>query len=241
VPHSRALCRGTGDVTDITEPFNRPHRYLRHGHRKRIHPDPPRWVRARVEDVSTLDEPSASLPTTPSEEFDYLLTLARTGSTWAWSQLYGELAGPVLGYLRLRGAAEPEDLLSEVFLHMVRGLPSFQGDTEQFRSWVFTIAHRRLIDERRARSKRPVELRDDVEPSAVVDDPAIEVIDRLTDEEIIGLLNALTAEQRDVLLLRLLAGLTIDEIAVAIGKTPGAVKALQRRGLFALQEKLADK
>jgi RNA polymerase sigma-70 factor (ECF subfamily) len=68
------------------------------------------------------------------------------------------------------------------------------------------------------------------------EDPATEAIDRLTDEEIIGLLDAVTPDQRDVLLLRLLAGLTIDEVATVVGKTKGAVKALQRRGLLALQE-----
>jgi RNA polymerase sigma-70 factor (ECF subfamily) len=72
------------------------------------------------------------------------------------------------------------------------------------------------------------------------EDPATEVIDRLTDEEIIGLLDTVTPEQRDVLLLRLLAGLTIDEIATVLGKTKGAVKALQRRGLLALQEILTS-
>jgi RNA polymerase sigma-70 factor (ECF subfamily) len=123
---------------------------------------------------------------------------------------------------------------------MVRGLHTFEGDSQQFRSWVFTIAHRRLIDERRARSKRPVELREDLESAVVAEDPATAVMDRLTDEEIIGFLDALTPEQRDVLLLRLLAGLTIDEIARALGKTPGAVKALQRRGLIALQENLSQ-
>jgi RNA polymerase sigma-70 factor (ECF subfamily) len=105
---------------------------------------------------------------------------------------------------------------------------------------VFTIAHRRLIDERRDRGKRPIELRGDFDPLVADEDPATEVIDRLTDEEIIGLLDTVTPEQRDVLLLRLLAGLTIDEIATVLGKTKGAVKALQRRGLLALQEILTS-
>jgi RNA polymerase sigma-70 factor (ECF subfamily) len=225
-------------VTDITEPFNGSH-HLRVGHGRRIAHDPPRWIRARREDVAVVEEPFVSRDATLLGDFDNLLSQARSGSTWAWSQLYAELAGPVLGYLRVRGAAEPEDLLSEVFLHMVRGLHAFEGDSQQFRSWVFTIAHRRLIDERRARGKRPVELREDLEPAALGEDPATAVIDRLTDEAIIGLLDALTPEQRDVLLLRLIAGLTIDEIARAVGKTPGAVKALQRRGLLVLQEKLS--
>jgi RNA polymerase sigma-70 factor (ECF subfamily) len=225
-------------VTDITGPFNHPHYSLRLGRGRLTDRDHSPSVRAWWNDGPTAEAASASTDPSLTEEFDRLLLLARSGSTWAWSQLYAELAGPVLGYLRLRGAAEPEDLLSEVFLAMVRGLDSFVGDSRQFRSWVFTIAHRRMIDERRARGKRPVELRGEVEPAIAAEDPATQVIDRLTDEEIIGLVNALTPEQRDVLLLRLLAGLTIGEIAAAVGKTTGAVKALQRRGLQALQEKL---
>ncbi|HVR79844.1 MAG TPA: sigma-70 family RNA polymerase sigma factor [Acidimicrobiia bacterium] len=226
-------------MTDITGPFNRSH-HQRIGPGRRIARDLPRSARTRREDVAVVEEPVESRHTTTPDEFGHLLSQARSGSTWAWSQLYDGLAGPLLGYLRVRGAAEPEDLLSEVFLQMVRGLHAFEGDSQQFRSWVFTIAHRRLIDERRARSKRPVELREDLEPAVVAEDPATTVIDRLTDEEIIGFLDALTPEQRDVLLLRLLAGLTIDEIARALGKTPGAVKALQRRGLLTLQETLSS-
>jgi RNA polymerase sigma-70 factor (ECF subfamily) len=197
-------------------------------------------ARTRSEDVALVEEPSASQDTTIPDEFGHLLSQARSGSTWAWSQLYAGLAGPLFGYLKARGAAEPEDLLSEVFLQMVRGLHAFEGDSQQFRSWVFTIAHRRLIDEWRARSTRPVELREDLEPAVFAEDPANAVIDRLTDEEIIGFLDALTPEQRDVLLLRLLAGLSIGEIARALGKTSGAVKGLQRRGLLTLQENLSS-
>jgi RNA polymerase sigma-70 factor (ECF subfamily) len=225
-------------VTDITEPFNRSHQRI--GPWRRIAHDLPRRARTGREDVAVVEEPFASRDTTTPDEFRQLLSQARSGSTWAWSQLYAGLAGPLLGYLRVRGAAEPEDLLSEVFLQMVRGLHTFEGDSQQFRSWAFTIAHRRLIDERRARGRRPVELREDLESAVVAEDPANAVIDRLTDEEIIGFLDALTPEQRDVLLLRLLAGLTIGEIARAWGKTPGAVKGLQRRGLLTLQENLSS-
>ena len=214
------------DVTEIAQPFNQ----LTIGSGRRTHD------RIRTDGVSLVEGPSTAADTTLLDGFDHLLRQARSGDTSAWSHLYEELAGPVLGYLRARGAAEPEDLLSEVFLSMVRGVHGFRGDSRQFRSWVFTIAHRRLIDERRARAKRPIELRGDLEPVVADEDPATEVVDRLTDEEIIGLLDAVTPEQRDVLLLRLLAGLTIDEIATVVGKTKGAVKALQRRGLLALRE-----
>lgn len=226
-------------MTDITGSYERPLRPLRSGQGSHSAPEltslrRKRWGRG----ADAGNDRSAHNAFMPPGEFESLLNAARAGRSWAWSRLYSELAGPVLGYLRVRGAAEPEDLLSEVFLQVVRGLATFDGDSQGFRSWVFTIAHHRLVDERRARGRRPVQVRDDLELSGTEDDPALVVIDRLTDEEIIALLSALTPEQRDVLLLRLLGGLTIEEIAEAIGKTSGAIKALQRRGLQALQKKL---
>src|ERR1700694_1346771 len=64
-------------------------------------------------------------------------------------RIYRELAPAVLGYLRGSGAAEPEDLLGDVFVAVIRGLPSCGGDPAAIRRWVFTVAHHRLVDERR--------------------------------------------------------------------------------------------
>lgn len=89
------------------------------------------------------------------EAFDEVLVAAQAGAGWAFARLYDDLAGIVAGYLRLRGAAEPDDVTSETFLAVFRGLGSFTGGEQQFRSWVFTIAHRRLLDEHRYRSRRP--------------------------------------------------------------------------------------
>ena len=82
-------------------------------------------------------------------QFASVLEAAQAGAEWAWSRLYRDLAGPVLGYLRTRGAAEPEDLVGEVFLQVARNLGTFDGDYRSFRSWVFTVAHHRVVDERR--------------------------------------------------------------------------------------------
>ena len=155
-------------------------------------------------------------------------------------QIFTALAPPVEGYLRLQGAAEPEDLTSEAFLGVFRNLGGFHGDEPAFRSWVFTIAHRRLIDERRRRARRPV-----VEPLTMVDEPeesydVEDVVEGvLSTERVRALCDTLSPDQRDVLLLRLLAGLTIDEIAASLSRTPGAVKQLQRRGLRAVGRILA--
>src|SRR4051794_26838791 len=87
--------------------------------------------------------------------FDDVLGAAQAGAAWAFEVLYRDLAPPVTGYLRLHGAAEPDDLASETFIGVFTGLGGFSGDEAALRGWVFTIAHRRLVDDWRRRSRRP--------------------------------------------------------------------------------------
>jgi RNA polymerase sigma factor (sigma-70 family) len=169
------------------------------------------------------------------ERFGAVLLAAQQDEPWALEQIFVTLSPVVAGYLQAQGAREPDDLTSEVFLGMLRNLSSFEGDESQFRSWLFTIAHRRLLDERRRSQRRPV-----AEPLAAVEDrPAPDDVEG-TVEEALGVerIRAMCArlipDQRDVLLLRWLGRLTVNEVAAIMNKTPGAVKALQRRGLEAL-------
>jgi RNA polymerase sigma factor (sigma-70 family) len=171
-------------------------------------------------------------------DFDSVLRAAQSGAPWALTRVYEAFSGPVLGYLRLQGAADPEDLANEVFLGVLRRIPTFEGDEDDFRSWVFTIAHSRLIDERRRDSRRPQIVHDGHE---LVNDRAggdveRDALERLSSQRVQVLCEQLVADQRDVLLLRLLAGLTVESIAEALGKSEGAVKALQRRGLANLRK-----
>src|ERR671927_381045 len=92
--------------------------------------------------------------------FDGVLSAAQAGAAWAFEVLYRELSPAVTGYLRLHGAAEPDDLASETFIGVLTGLSGFSGDEAALRAWVFTIAHRRLVDDWRRRSRRP-QLTDD--------------------------------------------------------------------------------
>jgi len=87
--------------------------------------------------------------------FDDVLVAAQAGAAWAFEVLYRDLAPSVTGYLRLHGAAEPDDLASETFIGVFTGLGGFSGDEAALRGWVFTIAHRRLVDDWRRRSRRP--------------------------------------------------------------------------------------
>src|SRR5215212_11760261 len=87
--------------------------------------------------------------------FDDVLAAAQAGAAWAFEVLYRDLSPSVTGYLRMHGAAEPDDLASETFLSVFTGLAGFRGDEDGLRAWVFTIAHRRLVDDWRRRSRRP--------------------------------------------------------------------------------------
>jgi RNA polymerase sigma-70 factor (ECF subfamily) len=171
--------------------------------------------------------------------FDDVLAAARAGSAWAFEVLYRDLAGPVTGYLRLHGAQEPDDLASETFLQVFTGLASFTGDESGLRAWVFTIAHRRLLDDWRRRSRRP-QLADD--PGEAQDpvggDVEDDVLVRLGGDTVEQLCGLLPPDQRAVLLLRILADLTVEQVAAVLGRSAGAIKALQRRGLRALRDHL---
>jgi RNA polymerase sigma-70 factor, ECF subfamily len=178
----------------------------------------------------------------PVERFDSLLEAARDGNEAAWQELYDGLAPVVLGYLRANGAPDPEDVLGEVFLQVARDIARFDGEERGFRSWVFTIAHHRLIDARRHSARRPVELSPEPpEPADSADDAADEALARIGLEEVQRVLATLSEDQRAVLLLRVVGDLSIEDVAKAVGKRPGAVKALQRRGLAAVKRAMAQK
>jgi RNA polymerase sigma factor (sigma-70 family) len=173
--------------------------------------------------------------------FDDVLAAARAGAGWAFEVLYRDLAPSVTGYLRLHGALEPDDLASETFLGVFTGLAGFSGDEDALRAWVFTIAHRRLVDDWRRRSRRP-QLCDD-EPAlheVAGGDVEDDVLGRLGAETVTRLCGTLPADQRSVLLLRILADLTVEQVGEVLGRSVPSVKALQRRGLRALRDRLDD-
>jgi RNA polymerase sigma factor (sigma-70 family) len=168
-----------------------------------------------------------------------LLAAAVGGDPAATQVLYRGLAGRVHAYVRAQRVLDPEDVTSEVFLRVFRNLARFEGDSDGFRAWVFTIAHRTVVDARRQASRRPVviDLRDGVELAGgdVESDAQLPL-----GAELRAALAALTGDQRDVLFLRVVAELSLEQTARAIGKPLGAVKALQHRALSALRRNLVE-
>jgi RNA polymerase sigma-70 factor (ECF subfamily) len=168
-----------------------------------------------------------------------VLPAAQAGEAWALRRVYDELSPRVLGYLRARGAAEPEDLTSEVFLTVLPRLATVTGGAAGLRTFTFSVAHARLVDDLRARARKAPAgeylPEDDPRTAASAEE---EGIAGLQTRRVRELLESLVPDQRDVLVLRILGDLTVEQVARAVGKSEGAVKQLQRRGLLTLRKRL---
>jgi RNA polymerase sigma-70 factor (ECF subfamily) len=173
--------------------------------------------------------------------FDDVLESARRCEPWACHDLYQRYAGRVLGYLRAQRAAEPEDVTSEVFLRVFDRLSQFSGDEVHFRSWLFTIAHRVLIDDARRRQRRPqtTVLRAH-EDTFAAGDVEQEALSNFGSDWADDLVASLPDDQRAVVALRVTADLPLEQVAAILGKRVGAVKSLQHRALAALRRRCEE-
>ena len=175
------------------------------------------------------------------EGFERTLASARRGDAAAWTALYLDLAPVLNGYLHGQRCPSAEDVTSETLLQVVRDLHRFDGDETAFRSWVFTIAHHRLIDARRHAAARPSDATEDqiLERHSGTESFEEVAIASLGSSELEHLLAVATPAQRDVLLLRYVADLTLHEVAEVIGKDYNTTKALHRRAMDALRAHIA--
>ncbi len=167
---------------------------------------------------------------------------ARARDPELFSIVYRTYASQVLGYLTARGVEDAEAVMQEVFLAVLPRLQTVTGGVAGLRTFVFSVAHARMVDDHRRQQRAPIKLPfepdlDGREESSAED----EVLQRISPQEVADLLDDLPAEQREVLSLRLVAGLTVDQSAAVVGKSAGAVKQLQRRALIRLRENSAVK
>lgn len=173
--------------------------------------------------------------------FPSVLAAARVGAEWAWTLIYRDLSPQVARYLRAHAAPEPDDLVGDVFVQVVAGLPTFEGGHDEFRAWVLTIARNRLVDAWRRDRRRPVDpASHELESTSWLGgDTEAEAMNNLGDGEVRAIVARLSPDQRDVLFLRVLVGLPIQDVATVVGKTPGAVKSLQSRALAAVRRQIS--
>jgi RNA polymerase sigma-70 factor, ECF subfamily len=168
------------------------------------------------------------------EDFVSVLAAARCGEAEAFTSLFESLARPVAGYLRGRAVEDPDGAANEVFLRVFTRITDFDGDAAKFRSWVFTIARNLAIDEQRARARRATIVAIDEYVAQLAGHPDPD--DVIARDSVDAMLARLSRDQRDVILLRFVADLSIEETAAVVAKRVTAVKALQRRALDALRK-----
>ncbi|MDQ4006083.1 MAG: RNA polymerase sigma factor, partial [Actinomycetota bacterium] len=175
-----------------------------------------------------------------SPHVDRLVEEARCGNPESFAALYERFHGPVFRFLlaRVGNRIEAEDMASEVFVEAARRVRTFDGGGVAFVGWLFTIARHDLVDRSRARRRRVVVPVPEIPDVEVVPDPADRVAELLDAGCVRDALDALTTEQRDVVLLKFAAGLSNEEVAKTLGKPIGAIKSLQHRGLGALKRAL---
>ncbi len=175
------------------------------------------------------------------DAFPTVLAAAQENAPWAFERLYREFSPTVAGFLRLQGLADPDDVVSEAFMSAFSAIGRFGGSEGAFRAWLFTIARRRLVDEWRRGSRRPPTTEEAMGANAAGGDAEDDALGQIGSERVEALLAGLAPDQRDVLMLRIVADMTVEQVAEALGKTEGAVKALQRRGLDALRREISRK
>lgn len=174
----------------------------------------------------------------PLDDFDAVLAAARGGQPDALRMLWTRYAPAVLAFAAQKGSADPEALTSDVFLVVLTRLDAFDGDEAGFRAYMFTIAHRRAVDELRRRYRRGVTVpmpRDGGSWGAVVPSAEDVALERWGTERAKKLLDGLPSDQRDVLMLRILGDLSVEQVAGVLDKSVGAVRSLQERGLARLR------
>jgi RNA polymerase sigma-70 factor (ECF subfamily) len=176
------------------------------------------------------------------DEFGSLLRSARAGDEQAYGALWRRHHARVLRYLTvLAGRDAAEDIASETWLDVARSLGRFEGDEDDFRRWLFTIARRRMIDARRAQSRRPmvVGLDDRIDPVAPESGPAEVAEAASATAEALALIASLKPEQAEIVALRVIGGLDVPAVAALVGKSAGAVRVASHRGLRVLADRMA--
>jgi RNA polymerase sigma-70 factor, ECF subfamily len=181
------------------------------------------------------------LPAVIGEDFPAVLAAAQGGSENAFSALYRDCTLDLLRYLRVAAPDAIEDVAAETWVQICRGLPGFCGDERAWRSWLFTVARRRAIDESRRRSRHPVAPLDDLPPAREprTADAGALALDNLASAAVVKAVLALPPLQAEVILLRILAGLDNEAVAQIVGRSPGAVRVAAHRGLRRLAQTLS--
>ena len=166
-------------------------------------------------------------------DFEAVLKAAQAGDEAAFSLLVRDAQPSLLRYLRVVSATEAEDVAGDTWVTVVRGLRRFRGDESAWRAWLFATARRRAVEEGRRRARPPATAPWDAAelPDSGHLDPADVTLANLGLEEAVQAIRRLPAAQAEVLMLRLVGGLSTAAVADIVGSSPGAVRVAAHRAL----------
>jgi RNA polymerase sigma-70 factor (ECF subfamily) len=168
-----------------------------------------------------------------------LVRRAKEGDQEAFAQLYEDYFDKIYRYVAIRigDRMEAEDITQQVFLNAIKALSSFKWKGVPFSAWLFRIAHNQVVDYLRKKSRRPTVA---LEESLVAsDDDPQQIVGRKMDiEKLILATRRLTPAQQEVISLRFAAEMPVAQVAKVMGKSEGAVKALQHSAIVSLRKVL---
>jgi RNA polymerase sigma-70 factor (ECF subfamily) len=170
-----------------------------------------------------------------------LVGRAQSGDAEAFGSLYDRYVDVVYRYVyyRVSNKSLTEDMVSETFLRALRRITSFSWQGRDFGAWLVTIARNLIADHfKSSRYKLEVTTGEMLDADKATDGPENEVLDNLTNVTLLGAVKMLGAEQQECVVLRFLQGFSVSETALAMGKTDGAIKALQYRAVQSLKRLL---
>lgn len=177
------------------------------------------------------------------KRFERVRNAVAGGDRAAFAELWQSTQPMLVRYLRVMAGDLAEDVASETWLKVIPGLASFTGDEQGFRRWLIAIARNVYVDHLRRSSRRPENVVGDVEtlpvrPGLSAPDPADVVIDRLTTDTAIRLIATLPRDQAELVMLRVVVGLDVAEVAAIVGRSRGAVRVAVHRALRRLEQAL---
>jgi RNA polymerase sigma-70 factor, ECF subfamily len=179
---------------------------------------------------------------TNPENITHLIKKAQGGDSNAIGELYEYFRLGIYRYLYYRtGETQAaDDLTSEVFLRMIRSLAGYRLELGSFQGWLYQIAHNLLSDHyRKNNGKQQVELEDKVVEDPL--NPRTRPVERRLNSVILKqAIQKLSGEQREVIVLRFIAGMPIAQVAQALNRSEDSVKGLQRRALMTLRDVLTE-
>jgi RNA polymerase sigma-70 factor (ECF subfamily) len=176
-------------------------------------------------------------------EFAEDLALARAGDEVAFGRIFDRTQPALLRYLRALAPTAADDIASETWLSIVRDLRSFHGDEKAFRAWVLTIGRHRMVDARRADARQlAVPMAELPAPgdAPVAPDTSELVVEQADTRRALALIATLPPDQAEAILLRVVAGLEVAQVADIMGRSPGAVRVLTHRGLRTLAARVVS-